>query len=152
VLKSAAALLLPILAYGAVADTPKPPAPTKIDSRAALERLLGNSGMSIQWISWTSAERGRIKPTWQGKTLMLEGVQRAKDGPGRVSVVGHVTRIGATEFVLNGTITIEDTPDAGRRCEKAGDWKFAITQNRKYWRLRDFEWCDQLTDYIDIYF
>jgi hypothetical protein len=40
----------------------------------------------------------------------------------------------------------------GRRCEQTGEWRFAVTQNRKYWRLRQFEWCDYLTDYIDIYF
>ena len=29
-------------------------------------------------------------------------------------------------------------------------WVYA--DGRKYWRLRDFDWCDGLTDYIDIYF
>jgi hypothetical protein len=150
--KAAAALLLPLLAYGAVAASSEPPPPTKVENRAALERLLGNSGMTLQWISWTSAERGQVDASWKGKALLLKGEQRGKGGTGRVSVDGHVTRIGKTDFILNGTIVIEDSPDVGRRCEKTGEWKFAVTQNRKYWRLREFEWCDQLTDYIDIYF
>jgi hypothetical protein len=150
--RAAAALLWPLLAYGAVAASSGPPPPTKVENRAALERLLGNSGMTLQWISWTSAERGQVDASWKGKALLLKGEQRDKGGTGRVSVGGHVTRIGKAEFILNGTILIEDSPDVGRRCEKTGEWKFAITQNRKYWRLREFEWCDQLTDYIDIYF
>jgi len=27
-----------------------------------------------------------------------------------------------------------------------------VTQNRRYWRIRTFEWCDDLTDYVDVYF
>ena len=63
-----------------------------------------------------------------------------------------MTEIGADYFVFDGTIRIADTPDAGRRCEADKVWHFAVTQNRPYWRLREFEWCDGLTDYIDIYF
>ena len=29
---------------------------------------------------------------------------------------------------------------------------FAITQNRKYWRLQQMESCGRLTDYVDIYY
>jgi hypothetical protein len=152
ILRAAAVLAMP-LALGAAAAPPKPAQPaTEIKDRAALERLLGNSGMSVQWIGWTGAERGKIKPSWQGKTLLLKGEQHAKGAPGFVSVEGRVVRVSKTEFILEGTIVIKDTPDAGRACEKTGDWRFAVTQNRKYWRLREFEWCDDLTDYIDVYF
>jgi hypothetical protein len=150
-MKFAAALILPFLAFGVAARTPLPP-PTKVENRAALERLLGSSGVTLQWISWTNSERGPVDFRWADKTLILRAEQRAKTGEGHVSVEGRIVRIGKNEFILNGTIIINDTPDAGRKCQKSGDWKFAITQNRKYWRLRDFEWCDQLTDYIDIYF
>ena len=38
----------------------------------------------------------------------------------------------------------------------AGDHEIACPEgpsvNRRYWRMREFEWCDRLTDYIDIYF
>ncbi|MBK8374248.1 hypothetical protein [Sphingorhabdus sp.] len=149
----AAALIMALFATGAAASSPEPPAaPTQVQDRPALERLLGASGMTLQWLSWTSSERGQVDLSWQDRALFLKGEQRGTDGTGRVSVNGHVVRISADEFILNGTIIIEDTPDAGRRCEKSGEWRFAVTQNRKYWRLRQFEWCDYLTDYIDIYF
>lgn len=145
-----AALILPLLAVGAAATTPAPP--TKVENRAALERLLGSSGISLQWISWNAKERGPVDFSWIGKTLILKAEQRARGDEGLVSVEGRIVRVARNEFILNGTIIIDDTPDAGRRCEKTGDWRFAVTQNRKYWRLREFEWCDGLTDYIDIYF
>jgi hypothetical protein len=147
----AASLMLALLAVGAAATTPLPP-PTKVESRPALERLLGSSGITLQWISWTNSKRGPVDFRWAGKTLILKGEQHAVDGKGHVSVEGRIVRIDKNEFILNGTIIINETPDAGRACQKTGDWRFAVTQNRKYWRLREFEWCDGLTDYIDIYF
>lgn len=149
--KLAAALILPLVAFGAAAKTPLPP-PTKVENRAALERLLGSSGMTLQWISWSNSERGLVDFRWANKTLILKSQQRATGGDGRVSVEGRIVLIAKNDFILNGTIIIKDTPDAGRTCEKTGEWRFAVTQNRKYWRLRQFEWCDGLTDYIDIYF
>jgi hypothetical protein len=148
--KRAAAFALASLALSAAAFADPPT--TSVADRSALERLLGNTGMSIQWISWAGAERGEVKTSWRGKALYLEGSQSAPDGVGEVTLNGQVVRISKSEFILNGTIRIENTPDAGRTCKRTGDWRFAITQNRKYWRLREFEWCDDLTDYIDIYF
>lgn len=83
---------------------------------------------------------------------MLLTAAQAKTGEGRLVMDGQVTEIGSDYFIFRGTIRIEDAPDPGRRCEATKDWRFAVTQNRPYWRLREFEWCDGLTDYIDIYF
>ncbi len=75
-------------------------------------------------------------------------------GPGGsyVGVEGLITEVGDKYFLLTGDLTILDTPDEGRNCRASGTWRFEITQNRKYYRLRHFEWCDGLTDYIDIHF
>ncbi len=137
------------LVAGVQAQTAKP-APTRIDDRAAFERLIGNSGMSVQWISFEGADRGTLQADYRGKVLRLKGEQRR--GEAMVAMDGMVTRVSGTEFVFDGTIRIENTPDAGRQCKKTGLSRFAITQNRKYWRLREFEWCDDLTDYVDVYF
>lgn len=122
---------------------------TVVRDRAAAERLLANKGITLQWIGWN--ERGTAHARWQGNQLRLTGAQ-AKTGGGRLFLDGYVTAINESDFTFRGTIRIEDTPDAGRRCEMTKDWQFAVTQNRPYWRLREFEWCDGLTDYIDIYF
>lgn len=83
---------------------------------------------------------------------MLLTAAQAKSGGGRLFMDGAVREIGSDYFIFTGTIRIEDTPDPGRRCEATKDWRFAVTQEQPYWRLREFEWCDGLTDYIDIYF
>lgn len=127
-----------------------PATKTIINDRAALEKLIGNTGVTLQWISWDY--RGPITASWLGDTLYLSGEQKAKNGAARVALDGQVVSIDAEQFVFRGTISIADTPDAGRQCKKTGDSIFGITQNRPYWRMREFEWCDTLTDYIDIYF
>jgi hypothetical protein len=145
-------LILPLIGLGDVAPPQQLPSPTKVEHQASVTKLVRNSGIALQWISWQSRERGKLTASWSHKILSLDGSQLSKDGSARLAVSGNVTRIGKNDFVLNGTIWIENAPEVGRYCTKTGEWRFAITQNRKYWRLRDFEWCDQLTDYIDIYF
>lgn len=123
---------------------------TRILDRAAADRLLGARGVTLQWIDWD--RRGTLSARDEGGTIRLSGVQAAQDGLGRLTLEGEVVEIGADYFIFDGTIRIADTPDPGRLCEADKTWHFAITQNRPYWRLREFEWCDGLTDYVDIYF
>lgn len=137
-----------------VAVSPDPPitsaaSDTRVLDRGALDRLIANKGITLQWIDWNT--RGTANARWEGESLRLTAAQ-AKSGGGRLFLDGVVEEIGRDHFTFRGTIRIEDTPDAGRRCEATKRWQFAITQNRPYWRLREFEWCDGLTDYIDIYF
>lgn len=160
-------ILLPVLlALGACTGAPPPePAPppsveesaseaptaTRILSQDAVHRLRNNSGMTLQWITWD--RRGDVEVTVDANGVWhLSGSQSAQDGPGRVTVEGVVTEIGADYFLLDGRVAITDTPDPGRQCAADKVWRFGVTQDRQYWRLREFEWCDGLTDYIDIYF
>lgn len=165
-------ILLPLLAGLAACHTPSPittatappaeppvradPAPlapvriTEVRDLAALERLRGNAGLTLQWIGWE--KRGTLEITQRGDVVHMKGAQFAPDGKGRLEVEGDLLSIDAGHFILRGRIAIIDTPDMGRKCVKQGDSEFAITQGRKYWRMREFEWCDQLTDYIDVYF
>ena len=125
-------------------------AATEVRDRAALETLRGNAGLTLQWIGWD--RRGELEVSQNGDVVHLDGKQVAPEGKGRLEIEGDVLRIDSNNFIFRGRIEITDTPDEGRRCIKDGDSEFAITQGRKYWRMREFEWCDQLTDYIDIYF
>ena len=128
------------------------PAQTEIRDWEAFDRIVNNKGMTVQWIDFGGAPRGKVEANFQNLILSLQGEQQSPEGVGRVALSGTIARVDASEFIFNGQIIIEDTPDIGRRCEQTGEWRFAITQDRKYWRLRQFEWCDGLTDYIDIYF
>ncbi len=125
------------------------PMQTRILDHVAATRLRQNTGMTLQWIDWDT--RGSVQVTVDdGGMWRLSGEQAR--GSARVAIAGRITEIGPDYFLLDGRITIADTPDAGRRCAADKTWRFAVTQDRRYWRLREFEWCDRLTDYIDIYF
>ncbi len=124
--------------------------PTTILSQTDADRLLHTSGITLQWIGWET--RGMVDVTVdENGTWHLSGSQTGEGG-GEVRVDGRILEIGDGYFTLRGAVSIEDTPDAGRDCRENKTWHFAITQNRHYYRLREFEWCDYLTDYIDIYF
>ena len=152
-LPTRSAMLLPILWIAASALPAKetgPVPPTIVQDRTGFARLIGNDGISLQWIDWTV--RGHLDAKMVGDTLVLKGSQHAGTGRGRLTLEGRVTRIDAAQFHFHGRIVIADTPDVGRHCVRDGDFTFAITQKRQYWRLQEMERCDGLTDYVDIYF
>jgi len=132
----------------------KPAAPwrpckkTQINDQAAYERLLNNSGVTLQWL-W-SAKRGKMNAIDDNDVVRLEGTQANHEGT--LKVKGEVVSIGRDSFVLRGTILILDAPDKGRRCERTGDYEFKATGKRKYWRMQQMEACGGLTDYVDIYY
>ena len=127
---------------------------TMVADPTALARLKGATGVTLQWISWDY--RGPVDVTETDGVVHIAASQMARGGPGALRITGDVVRITSDTFTFRGTIAITDTPDPGRQCvldtAATGDVQFAITQDRKYWRLRAFEWCDGLTDYVDIYF
>lgn len=127
-----------------------PPSPTRVLSVPDLVRIAAPKGITLQWIGSTPRGDVRVLVDGDGVWRLIGG----QIGPGDAyaGVDGIITEVGDNYFILRGIIRIENTPDTGRRCEATADWRFAITQNRKYYRLRQFEWCDGLTDYIDIYF
>ena len=133
------------------------PEPTRILDTAAAKRLKNNSGITLQWIGWDNRGNATVEVDDRG-VWRLTGRQRSApvgnaDAPARLDVDGRIVEIGADYFILSGSVLIDNTPDPGRYClEERGDWRFAVTGNRKYWRLREFEWCDELTDYVDVYF
>lgn len=125
------------------------PERTRITSQKDAVRLARSKGVTLQWIDWNT--RGAVFVR-RGALWHLTGAQAQAGGPGRLYLDGNVTEIGKGFFTFRGTIRLTDTPDVGRRCEATRDWHFAVTQNRPYYRLREFEWCDGLTDYVDVHF
>lgn len=131
-------------------NSPPPATPTHILDERSAERLRANKGLTLQWIDWD--HRGTATVTNKDGVWRLHGRQAGANGPGLLALDGVITEIGADYFTFQGKITIADTPDPGRTCSADKTWHFAVTQNRSYYRLREFEWCDGLTDYIDVYF
>jgi hypothetical protein len=142
-----------LLTLGAGAPPPQPVeagGPTRVLDAAAAQRLRANKGVTLQWIDWNT--RGSAHVAVVDGVWTLRAAQAEAGGPGRLFLEGKVTEIGRDYFLFDGVVRITDTPDRGRACEKRDVWRFGITQNRRYWRIRTFEWCDDLTDYVDIYF
>lgn len=125
--------------------------PTRILNVDTAQRLRANRGLTLQWIGWGET-RGTAYVRVEGGVWKLRGAEAQADGPGRLLLDGKIAEIGADYFTFVGRIRISDTPDVGRVCDKNKTWHFAITQKRRYYRLREFEWCDGLTDYIDVHF
>ena len=128
------------------------PASTVVADRAALNRLMHNSGITLQWIGFETPGRGHVVARLRDGLLHLSGSQTARSGGGRVTLEGDVLRIEARSFTFRGRIVITDTPDVGRNCVRDGTYEFRATGTRRYWRLQDIEACDGLADYVDIYF
>ncbi|WP_260986130.1 hypothetical protein [Bordetella genomosp. 13] len=121
---------------------------TDVKDQTAYERLLHNSGISVQWL-WTD-ERGKLDAVDDNGVIRLQGGHA--NASGSVEIKGDVVAISADRFTFRGTILIVDAPDKGRRCERTGDYEFRATGKRKYWRLQQMQVCDGLTDYVDIYY
>ena len=121
---------------------------TEIKNQAAYERLLNNSGVTVQWL-W-SAPRGKLNAKDVNDVVRIDGEQANFEGTLKIN--GEIVSIDSDRFIFRGTILILDAPDKGRRCERTGDYEFRATGKRKYWRLQQMESCDRLTDYVDIFY
>lgn len=125
-------------------------APTRVLSNTDVERLQTEQGLTLQWIGW--GERGElsIRVSEEGHWFM-SGKQDGGE-QGVLTVDGFIPEIGPDYFTFDGRIEITDAPTLGRMCSEHKLWRFEATRRRSYYRLREFEWCDRLTDYVDIYF
>ncbi|QUL37761.1 hypothetical protein [Erythrobacter sp. JK5] len=139
--------LLAIAASPAIGEDAS--SPTTVTSERDAERLRTAQGLTLQWIGWDRRGNVHVARDPDG-VWRINGTQRG-DG-GRLAVDGTITEIGEDYFLLDGRIVISGTPDRDRLCVEDKVWRFAVTQERGYYRLREFEWCDGLTDYVDIYF
>ncbi len=155
ILLASLALLLTATGVAAASAPAAPAAPgeqTIVNDLTALARLRRNSGITLQWISFENPGRGHVVAQMNGGLLHLNGSQIARNGRGQVTVDGDVTRINPRSFIFRGRIVITDAPDLGRNCVREGTYEFRATGQRRYWRLQDFEACDGLADYVDIYY
>ena len=125
---------------------------TVVNDRNAKRMLLGKHLLSLQWISWdyfgsaTVSERKGI--------LSLKGTQNGRGNTDFLKLDGTITEINAKNFKFDGAIETQISHiNNGEVCRRTGEMTFAITKNRKYWRLQEMtNPCEEVLDYIDIYF
>ncbi len=125
---------------------------TVINDAKAKKMLLGKHLFSLQWISWDYF--GSAIVSNKNGVFYLKGEQKQRKGSDFVKVDGVITKIDAKEFLFDGEIVMQVSHiNNGEPCTRTGEMTFAITKNRKYWRLQEMNNpCDGVTDYVDIFF
>jgi hypothetical protein len=125
---------------------------TAVNDANARKMLLGKHLLSLQWISWDYF--GAANVVNRKGIYQLKGEQRQRKGSDYVKLDGVITEINAKDFKFDGTIEMQISHiNGGAPCKREGEMTFAVTKNRKYWRLQEMDNpCDGVTDYVDIYF
>ena len=125
---------------------------TKVKDKQARARLLGIHRLSLQWISWDYF--GRAVVSEKNGTLFIAGEQKGRGTGDYLKIEGVFTEVDTSEIKFKGTIETKVSHiNNGAPCKREGEMTFHITQNRRYWRLKEMDNpCDSATDYVDIYF
>jgi hypothetical protein len=114
--------------------------------------LMGKHKLSLQWISWDYF--GTVTISNKNGVLYLMGEQRQRGGSDFVTIDGKISQINSRDFIFVGKIITQiNHINGGQSCTRDGEMTFRITGKRKYWRLMEMDNpCDEVTDYVDIYF
>lgn len=126
---------------------------TVVNDAAAAKKLLGRHMLSLQWISWDYF--GTASVTQKDGIYQIRGEQKGRGGNNTdyLKLEGMIYEINAASFGFSGRITTRISHiNGGQPCLREGEFTFAITGKRKYWRMQEMENpCDPVTDYIDVY-
>jgi hypothetical protein len=127
---------------------------TSVSDAAAAKMLIGRHLLSLQWISWDYF--GTATVTNSKGVYRIKGEQKGRGAStgDYLRIDGTITSIDAREFAFKGKIEMRVSHiNNGEPCLRDGEYTFAITGKRKYWRLQEMDDpCDAATDYVDIYF
>lgn len=123
---------------------------TVVNDAKAAKMLVGKHLLSLQWISWDRF--GAASVVNRKGVYYLKGEQKQRGD--YVKVDGVIAEINARDFKFDGVIEMRISHiNGGAPCKREGAMTFAVTGKRKYWRLQEMtNPCDEVTDYVDIYF
>lgn len=130
-----------------------PHAPAENADAGARSKLLGKHMLSLQWILFDKAPFGSAVVKEEKGTLSVKGQQKGIKGD-YLQVDGVISDVSAKSFKFEGEIKTKVRHiNKGQECVRKGKMTFTATGNRKYWRLQEMNNpCDQVTDYVDVYF
>lgn len=125
---------------------------TVINNRRASRMILGRHFLSLQWISWEYY--GRVRVRNRNGVFVVSGTQRSRKSDDFLKIEGVIKEVNRYDFRFAGKITTQVSfINGGKPCERDGEMVFSIYGKRRYWRLRQMRNpCDDVTDYVDIYF
>lgn len=118
------------------------------------EKLVGEHMISLQWISWDYFGKAMVTKTENPNEYTINGAQKSKENADYLKIDGTLKVISLNELVFTGIIeTSVSFINDGEACKRNGIFKFKAKGKRKYWRLDNINNpCDQVADYVDIYF
>ena len=127
-------------------------AKTDVNDLTAARMLAGKHMLSLQWISWDHF--GSATVTNKDGLYSIKGGQNGRGNSDFVTIEGTIKSVYATEFVFDGKIIMQISHiNGGKPCARDGEFTFKVTGKRKYWRLQQMDNpCNEVTDYVDIYF
>ena len=104
---------------------------------------------SLQWIDG----KGVATVAADGPKTVIIGKHTGKNGD-FISINGAIEQPGETGFTFVGVIITQVSYIAGgKACTRDGTFTFRATGKRKYWRMKEnTNPCDEVVDYVDIYF
>lgn len=119
-----------------------------VESEAALDELVGEHALRLQWLS--AEPQGRVVVRRHGGALLLTGRQGG-DGA-QVVLDGYVARVGRDSFSFHGTLTTHvGFVNGGKPCVRKGYMVFARKGGRAFWRLQSItNPCCGVIDYVDV--
>jgi hypothetical protein len=125
-------------------------AQTDVKDRAEYRKLLGTHKLSLQWVSWEKF--GKVTIAEERGMLKVHGRQELNGD--YVQIDGTIVSVERNRFVFEGVITTRVSyNNNGEPCHRRGDFDFAAKGKRRYWRMQQIENpCEEIADYVDIYF
>ena len=126
-----------------------PPPAQKVEAE---RKLLGKHMFSLQWILFSKPKYGTANITHKDTGLYIDARQEVAGD--FATLKGDVRVVDAKEFTVTGElVTRVHHINNGKECPRSGTFTFKAKGTRKYWRMQEMENpCENLVDYVDVYF
>lgn len=145
-------LVMGLAAPGAL-SADKPQTKIRDGSQHALQELLGEHRLRLQWIDFEDKTKntGKAVAEMQDGLIRIKGEQRDAKG-NFLTIEGDILELSPISFRMKGKIIsrIEYLNQAAP-CERTGEFTFATYGGRRYWRLQQLQSpCGSHVDYVDV--
>ncbi len=163
IIKTFVFVCIALMAGHVQAQTRKPASRSRVSTAvrkpvSSTPRIVGKHMLSLQWLSWKKFGSCTISAANSNGEYEIHGKQLGGDEPGNVNdylyIDGVITYSDPYHLKFKGSIRTKVYHiNNGEEVVRDGEYDFARTENRKYWRMQQMENpADHCTDYVDIYF
>jgi len=124
-----------------------------LENKKVEQRLLGKRMFSLQWILYKNNKKYGVANITRKDSGLYIDAHHEFNGDYAV-LKGDLTIISPSEFTVSGELVtrVSDIHN-GNACQRSGTFTFKATGKRKYWRMQEIvNPCEDLADYVDVYF